>query len=157
MFFRCSPEPDRAVDACAGVPAGVRLVGVEGTHFDRVFPLPYKRLQVNIEVRIAVRTERCFFTVHVHFGFAVNAFEFQQQCAFQVLFGQCECFGISVVRAFEPADVQSSHGLRSTRFPKHRVVGDTNRNAFAFLSEMSDLPSIVKILVYHGTSVRSSG
>ena len=30
-------------------------------------------------------------------------------------------------------------------------------DSFAFLPEMSDFPSIVKILAYHGTSVHSSG
>lgn len=118
MPFRRFPEYDRTIDAGAGVPTGIRLIGVIRAHFDAVFADLGKRDQIDIEIEIAVRTRTCFFPVDEYLRLAINDFEFEKERAEKVLFGKRQRFGVGIIRpsnqpTFAPPEEDAPRGSRS--------------------------------------------
>ena len=149
VIGRRDPQAHRSVDAGAGVPARIRLIGVIGAHLDFVFTRACKGLQIDVEIRVAVGTERGLFAVHIHLGFAVHALEFEQQRAGKLFFGQRKRLRVRIVAPLEPADVQPAHRLCRARFAQHRVVRDANRMRLLIRLQVLLVPTIVPIAASH--------
>ena len=72
------PEPYRPVDAGAGIPAAVGLVGIARLDQDLVLLTVFEKCGgVYIEVGIAVRSLPCFFAVDINFRVVIDALELE--------------------------------------------------------------------------------
>ena len=71
-----APEPHGAVDAGAGVPAGVRLIGVAALDGYLVFAVN-GAVERNVEIRVAVGALRDLLAVQKYLGAAVHALKFE--------------------------------------------------------------------------------
>ncbi len=131
IVLRAFPEPDRAVDARAGVPAAVRLVGVVGDDGDFIFPVNEKFIERNVKLGVAVGTRLRLFAVDRDLGIFVDGLELKDQLAVLELVRDRELFLVLVVAAREPADIALAHAVGGARLGDHGVVGERDGAGFA--------------------------
>ena len=77
VFLGRSPQLHRAVDACAGIPAGIGLIRVPGDDLNGVFTGAQEGIQLHIEIGIAIRAEGSFLSIDEHLRLPINTLEFQ--------------------------------------------------------------------------------
>ena len=71
-------EPYMAVDATAGVPTGVGLVGVVDTHCHHVLTFVDVRGDVVLEAGVAIRARAYLLSIDINGGVHVNTIELQE-------------------------------------------------------------------------------
>ncbi len=149
MPLPARPKLDRAVDAGAGVPAGVGLVGVAGDDLDGVLALAQIFVAVHIEIGVAIGAEGRLLPVDADLRLAVDALELQHRVAPRFRGGEGKAFGIQVIEALKPAHVQPAHGLGAAPLPQHGVVRDGDGHALAGFVQMLDGPAVVEHMGNH--------
>ena len=149
------PQRDRPVDAGAGIPTGVGLVGVAGDDADLVRFAGGQRVgHVDAEIRVAVGAEGELHPVHPHLGVVVDAFELKQQSPAGQLGAGRIGLDVFVVAAVEPAGVDAARGVLMARFADHGVMRQAyGRERFVRI-QMAVGPSVVEINGLHGRFLR---
>ena len=145
VCFRAHPQGDRAVDARAGIPAAVGLVGVAGDHLQHVFGVKVQLPgQVCLEVGVAVGVERQLLAVEPDFGVVVHALEFQHKgLALQGCI-RGEAFFVKVIIALVPAGVGASGGRLGTGFGQCRIMGQGDRHGRPLFQQVAAGPAGVE-------------
>ena len=110
-----APQLHRAIDASAGVPAGIGLVGVAGNDLNGVFTGMNEAIQLHIKIGVAIGAESGLFAVHEYLSLAVYALKFQHIVLGKLLLGHIPFFCIDVVPSLKPADIQSAFGKSRAR------------------------------------------
>ena len=110
-----TPQLHRAIDASAGVPAGIGLVGIAGNDLNGVFPGMEKAIQLHIKIGVAIGAESGLFAVHKYFRLAVYTLKFQHIVPGKLLRGHIPFFCIDIVPPLKPADIQSAFGKSRAR------------------------------------------
>ena len=146
------PQPHGAVDAGAGIPPGVGLVGVAGNHRQLVFPLPEPGVQVHVKVGVAIGAVSGLLAVEPHLGIAVHALKFQGEVLVPQRFGQGEHLAVFVVPAGEPGHIAAAGGVRGARLGAHGVVGHRDGDGLPLPAHGAAGPAAVEIQLFHTSS-----
>ena len=105
MVFSARPEAHRAVNPCAGIPAGIGLVGITGNYFNSIFSLVHICITIHIEIGISVRPESGLLPVDDYFCFAVDSFEFKDIVLCRFLSAERKGLAVKIVSPLKPADI----------------------------------------------------
>ena len=146
------PQPHRAVDAGAGIPPGVGLVGVAGDDRQLVFPLPQPGVQVHIEIGVAIGAEGGLLAVEPHLGIAVHALKFQGKALVPQGIGQGERLAVFVIPAGKPGHIAAAGGVGRARLGAHGVVGHRDGDGFPLPAHGAAGPAAVEIQLFHTSS-----
>ena len=149
------PEGDGAVDARAGIPAAVGLVGVAGDDPDLVFLVEGKPVgELGVEVGVAVGALAELFPVQPHLGVVVDTLKLQNQpFVLQFAAGQ-KGFLVEIVKPFVPAGIGAAGSGFAFGLGQHGVVGDGHRQAGPLLLQMTAGPAAVERNGFHGVFPR---
>ena len=121
-------QPNRPIDARAGVPAGVGQLGVVRDHRQRVLRAVNETLQLHEEAGVAVGVEAKLFAVQADGRVFIHALELQEDVLVFPLCRSGEGLFIGIDAAGE-ISVASVGYVRAAAFGNLRVVGQ--RDAFA--------------------------
>ena len=144
MLLPGAPELYRAVDARAGVPAAVGLVGIPGNDRDGILPRVEIGVAVHIEVGITVGAKAGLLPVDVDLRLPVHALEFQDIVLRGLLRREGEGLRIHIVAAFKPAHIQTALRLRRPLLPEHGVVRDVHGQRRLIRIQMLYLPVVIQ-------------
>ena len=148
MLLFPRPEPHRAIDPRAGIPAGIGLVAVAGDDQKLVLSLQQQACQVHIEVGVAVGAGGDLLPVEPDLRVMIHALEFQQQRLVPQLRRQGEDLAVFVVAALEPADVALPQAGGDSCFRAHGVMRDLHRDRIP--AQWAACPAAVEIQSLHG-------
>ena len=149
MFLSACPEPYRAVNACAGIPTGVRLVSIAGNYGKFIFTGFQMRLKVYIKIGISIGAGGNLCTVEKHLGVMVDALKLQNEFLSIQLGGDRKCLFILVIPAFEPAYIALADTCADAAFGAHGIMGEKNGNCFTFTAQRTACPAGIEIISLH--------
>ena len=123
--FRRTDQPDIAVDAPAGIPAGRRLRIVQA-HSHDIVTLLQRRCQLDLEGSISIRPASDFDAVAIHHGPGHRPVDTQTEFLLQILRGQREM--LPVPGLSPPGQLPGLAGIRLLERLLHApVVGQCDR------------------------------
>ena len=149
MFLPACPEPYRAVNACAGIPTGVRLVSIAGNHGKFIFTGFQMRLKVYIKIGISIGTGGNLCAVEKHLGIMVNALKLQNEFLSIQLSGDRKHLFIFVIPAFKPAYITLADTCADAAFCAHGIMGEKNGNCFTFPAQRTAGPTGIEVITFH--------
>ena len=152
MIFFSGPKPYRAIDSCAGIPAGIRLVGIAGKNQKFIFTALQMGREVYIKISISIWAKGNFLAVQPDFGIVINAFKFQNKRLALQIVRDGKYFAIFVIAAFKPTDIAFPKACTDTLLGAHSVVRERNWNGFTFPAQRSARPAGVEIISLHRKS-----
>ena len=141
MRTPCRPKLHRAVDARAGIPPAVGLVGVAGNDPQLVLPCVQIRRTINIKVGVAVGAERCLLTVEPDLGIMVDALKLQNVGVRQLVFRHGQGAPVFVVISLVPAGIGAARAQGSAGFSQHSIMGQGHRFAGCGIAQMTARPA----------------
>ena len=141
MRAPCRPKLHRAVDARAGIPPAVGLVGVAGNDPQLVLPCVQIRRAINIKVGVAVGAERCLLTVEPDLGIMVDALKLQNVGVCQLVFRHGQGAPVFVVISLVPAGVGAARAQGGAGFSQHSIMGQGHRFAGCGIAQMAARPA----------------
>ena len=140
MRAPCRPKLHRAVDARAGIPPAVGLVGVAGNDPQLVLSCVQIRRTINIKVGVAVGAERCLLTVEPDLGIMVDALKLQNVGICQLVFRHGQGAPVFVVISLVPAGIGATRAQGSAGFSQHSIMGQGHRFAGCGIAQMAAGP-----------------
>ena len=144
------PQDNRPVNARAGVPAGVGLVGVAGDDLQGIFlPRPQLPRQLHIEVGVAVGPESQLFPVEPHLGVVVHALKLQHSALIRQRSVRRKNLGVEIVPPLVPAGIDTPGGQLRPGLRQHGVVGEADGNARRPFPQVLYLPVVIKLICFH--------
>ena len=149
MLLSGGPEPDRAEDARAGIPAGIGLVGVAGDDQQLVLPFLQGAVQLRVEIGVAVGPGGDLLSVEPDLGVVIHALEFQDQLLPGQVLRQGKELAIFVVAALEPADVALAQAGADPGLGAHGVVRQGDGDGLAARLQRPTGPAAVEIISFH--------
>ena len=160
------PQPDGTVDARAGVPAAVGLIGVQRLNLQEV-PLSHAdRIgDVQREARVTVVMRAHDLAVDANGCIVVDALELEEDAAALVQVVDLERALVEVVSCSDPPQVLPGGSPRLAGVPKHGIVGNVDRLCLCGKRPFRATgPAIAKLRTHglpppcaHGRQGRSSG
>ena len=141
MRAPCRPKLHRAVDARAGIPSAVGLVGVAGNDPQLVLACVQIRRTINIKVGVAVGAERCLLTVEPDLGIMVDALKLQNVGVCQLVFRHGQGAPVFVVISLVPAGVGAARAQGGAGFSQHGIMGQGHRFAGCGIAQMAAGPA----------------
>ena len=150
-FRRTFPQPHRAIDARAGIPAAVRLSRVIRHDGEVVLPRMYCPMHIHPKRAVPVGRHRNICIVHSDPGIAVHTLKLQQQAAGRFLLGQSERFGIGIDPAVIVATGGPARGVFVAALPLHGIVGQGHSYGLTALA--GEILPAVEIYFLHGCSL----
>ena len=152
MRAPCRPKLHRAVDARAGIPSAVGLVGVAGNDPQLVLPCVQIRRTINIKVGVAVGAERCLLTVEPDLGIMVDALKLQNVGVRQLIFRHGQGAPVFVVISLVPAGVGAARAQGGAGLGQHGIMGQGHRFAGCGIAQMAARPAGEKGCCFHTRS-----
>ena len=152
MRAPCRPKLHRAVDARAGIPPAVGLVGVAGNDTQLVLPCVQIRRTINIKVGVAVGAERCLLTVEPDLGIMVDALKLQNVGVCQRVFRHGQGAPVFVVISLVPAGIGAARAQGGAGFSQHGIMGQGHRFAGCGIAQMAARPAGEKGCCFHTRS-----
>ena len=149
MCALCRPKLHRAVDARAGIPSAVGLVGVAGNDPQLVLPCVQIRRTINIKVGVAVGAERCLLTVEPDLGIMVDALKLQNVGVRQLVFRHGQGAPVFVVISLVPAGVGAARAQGGAGLGQHGIMGQGHRFAGRGIAQMAAGPAGEKWGSFH--------
>ena len=141
MCAPCRPKLHRAVDARAGIPSAVGLVGVAGNDTQLVLTRMQVGGAVHIEIGVAVGAKRCLLTVEPDLGIMVDALKLQNVGVCQLVFRHGQGAPVFVVISFVPAGVGAARAQGGAGFSQHGIMGQGHRFAGCGIAQMAAGPA----------------
>ena len=152
MRAPCRPKLHRAVDARAGIPPAVGLVGVAGNDPQLVLACVQIRRTINIKVGVAVGAERCLLTVEPDLGIMVDALKLQNVGVRQLVSRHGQGAPVFVVISLVPAGVGAARAQGGAGFSQHGIMGQGHRFAGCGIAQMAARPAGEKWGCFHTRS-----
>ena len=143
------PKLHRAVDARAGIPPAVGLVGVAGNDPQLVLSCVQIRRTIHIKVGVTVGAERRLLTVEPDLGVMVDALKFQDVGVCQLVFRHGQGALILVVISLVPAGVGAARAYSGAGFGQHGIMGQGHRFAGCGIAQMAAGPAGEKGCCFH--------
>ena len=141
MRAPCRPKLHRAVDARAGIPPAVGLVGVAGNDTQLVLACVQIRRTINIKVGVAVGAERCLLTVEPDLGIMVDALKLQNVGVRQLVSRHGQGAPVFVVISLVPAGIGAARAQGGAGFSQHGIMGQGHRFAGCGIAQMAAGPA----------------
>ena len=135
------PQHHRAIDARAGIPPAVGLVGVAGNDTQLVLACVQIRRTINIKVGVAVGAERCLLTVEPDLGIMVDALKLQNVGVCQLVFRHGQGAPVFVVISLVPAGIGAARAQGGAGFSQHSIMGQGHRFAGCGIAQMAARPA----------------
>ena len=152
MRAPCRPKLHRAVDARAGIPPAVGLVGVAGNDPQLVLACVQIRRTINIKVGVAVGAERCLLAVEPDLGIMVDALKLQNVGVCQLVFRHGQGAPVFVVISLVPAGVGAARAQGGAGLGQHSIMGQGHRFAGCGIVQMAAGPAGEKGCCFHTRS-----
>ena len=152
MRAPCRPKLHRAVDARAGIPPAVGLVGVAGNDTQLVLPRMQVGGAVHVEIGVAVGAERCLLTVEPDLGIMVDALKLQNVGVCQLVFRHGQGVPVFVVISLVPAGVGAARAQGGAGLGQHSIMGQGHRFAGCGIAQMAAGPAGEKGCCFHTRS-----
>ena len=148
----CRPKLHRAVDARAGIPPAVGLVGVAGNDTQLVLTCVQIRRTINIKVGVAVGAERSLLTVEPDLGIMVDTLKLQNVGVCQLVFRHGQGALVFVVISLVPAGIGAARAYSGAGFGQHGIMGQGHRFAGCGIAQMAARPAGEKGCCFHTRS-----
>ena len=143
-------QPNRAIDACSGIPAAVGLFSVVGDDAKFIFRAVGQEWRgIHVEVGIAVGAMTSLLPVDEHLGVTHHALEFEKQRLRLPLLRGVEALHIFIVAADVPADIALGHAVIAAGFGDHSVVRQGHGKGFALPGQASARPVSIEVHSFH--------
>ena len=146
------PKLHRAVDARAGIPPAVGLVGVSGNDPQLVLACVQIWRTINIKVGVAVGAERSLLTVEPDLGIMVDALKLQNVGVCQLVFRHGQGAPVFVVISLVPAGIGAARAQGGAGFSQHGIMGQGHRFAGCGIAQMAAGPAGEKGCCFHTRS-----
>ena len=126
--LRAGPQPDRTVDACAGIPTGIRLILVVTFHTNGIFAVHQQTVGADEEGNIAIGRATGFLAVDGHLGILVNTLKLDD---YMILGRLLEGLFVHILTAGEKCLGAATGMAGHTGLMDHGVMGQHNSRTIA--------------------------